>query len=372
MLSAAELAGFSTALDAITHAPAAPSLANVNSLIGSLGTTFGSLASGIQQFHDLVLSGVSTLGYIDAPAGAVSAQAFAMQDVSGTGGADRLQVGTVGNFHLMGLDGNDTLIGGRTGSHSLEGGKGDDSYTIYQTSDQVIEKAGEGNDTVLSYVNYTLGANIESLRAMAAGLTLHGNALDNSIVGANGGCSLYGEAGNDVLNGGNGSDVLNGGTGNDRLYGLDGNDTMEGGQGNDTLSGGNGNDVLYGCAGDDNIEGGAGADVLSGGAGADGFNYRPGDFGPDLHASMDTIIDFKAAEGDRINLTMIDANTATAANDHFQFIAGQDFHGVAGELRYAADGNGITVYGDTNGDGHADLAIHLSGLTTITSSAFYL
>ena len=367
-LSLADAAQLSATLDAM------PSAASPASGARSLMTSLASLPaqSTGHQVQSLVLADVSLIGYTDAAPVGASPYSFAVQQLNGTAGADRLQVGTVGNYHLMGFDGNDVLIGGKTGSHVLEGGKGDDSYTIYQASDTVIELSGAGSDTVSSYIDYTLGANLETLRGMAAGLTLHGNALDNTIVAANGGSTLYGEAGDDVLQGASGADRLNGGAGNDRLYGYDGNDVLEGGKGNDTLVGGNGNDTIFGGDGNDTIEGGAGADVMTGGKGADSYNFRAGDFGSDLKASTDTITDFSAADGDKINLTMIDANSATAANDHFKFIGAQDFHGVAGELHYTVEGDGITLYGDTNGDAVADIAIHLSGITTITSSAFFL
>ena len=268
VLSLADAATLSSSLAAMPHSSNARAG-------GSTLTASPKSTSAAQQFQGMVLQEVNLIGYVDA-APATGKYSFAVQQLNGTAGADRLTVGAVGSYRLMGFDGNDVLTGGRTGSHVLEGGKGDDNYTIYQLSDQVIERTGEGNDTVASYVNYTLGANVETLRGMAAGLTLHGNALNNTIVAANGGSTLYGEAGDDVLQGASGADKLFGGNGNDRMYGNDGNDMLEGEQGNDTLAGGNGNDLLSGGAGNDSIEGGAGADTLTGGTGADGFNYRSG------------------------------------------------------------------------------------------------
>jgi Ca2+-binding RTX toxin-like protein len=70
------------------------------------------------------------------------------------------------------------------------------------------------------------------------------------------------------------------------LYGNDGNDRLLTGAGAQSLFGGFGNDLL---------SGGAGIDQLTGGAGADTFRFGAG-FG------VDTITDFNAANGDRIEV----------------------------------------------------------------------
>ncbi len=318
--------------------------------------------------------GVALLGFVDGPSTTGHTYNFAETRIDGTGGADRLSAATIGASHLYGYDGNDSLNGGKNGLVStLEGGKGDDTYTIYQPQDVVIEQANSGYDTIYTSVDYTLGANVEALRASAGGLTLHGNDRANTLVAHAGGSVLYGEGGDDVLQGGAGNDQLFGGDGADRITSGGGNDYIEGGAGNDVLVGGAGRNVLLGGTGNDTIEGGPGVDTLTGGAGADTFVFRNGDFNAsDMTGSRDVITDFKPTEGDRLSLSAIDANTRTAADDAFTFIGTQAFHGIAGELRYFADGDGITVTGDTNGDRIADLAIHLTGMTTIVASSIYL
>ena len=77
-----------------------------------------------------------------------------------------------------------------------------------------------------------------------------------------------------------------GNAGNDTCFGDDGDDVVRGGQGNDLVNGGNGNDFISGDKGDDTMSGGAGADVFH-------------TFG---EAGLDLVIDFDAAEGDRVNL----------------------------------------------------------------------
>ncbi|WLI18324.1 retention module-containing protein [Pseudomonas wuhanensis] len=91
----------------------------------------------------------------------------------------------------------------------------------------------------------------------------------------------------DVSGAHDGNDTLLGGAGNDILFGQGGNDLLDGGKGNDILLGGSGNDSLIG---------GKGNDLLIGGSGADTFIWKAGDTGSDV------IKDFKASEGDRIDL----------------------------------------------------------------------
>ncbi|WP_207267426.1 retention module-containing protein [Pseudomonas sp. FW300-N1B4] len=91
----------------------------------------------------------------------------------------------------------------------------------------------------------------------------------------------------DVSGAHDGNDTLLGGAGNDILFGQGGNDLLDGGKGNDILLGGSGNDSLIG---------GQGNDILIGGSGADTFIWKAGDTGSDV------IKDFKASEGDRIDL----------------------------------------------------------------------
>ena len=356
----ADLAALSSQLSAIAIA-------------GQLGTVPG-------LFEAMVLSDVSQLGYFDTPpsgstggggsgGGSSSGTGFSVTQVDGTAGNDTLHVGSVGDYHLYGYAGNDTLVGGKGGSSNvLEGGTGDDGYTIYQASDTIIENPNGGNDTVYTYFSYTLADNVEIGRAMVNGLTLYGNSSDNTLQAATGGSTLYGADGNDTVIGNGGDDVLYGDNGNDRLLGNGGNDILDGGSGDDMLYGNAGDDILRGGTGNDRLEGGSGKDILSGGTGADVFTFRGGDFTSNVAASMDTITDFKASEGDILDVSPIDAKSGTTADDKFTFIGTQAFHKIAGELRYAPDTDGITVYGDTTGNGVADFAIHLSGVTSLLAS----
>ncbi len=65
------------------------------------------------------------------------------------------------------------------------------------------------------------------------------------------------------------------------------------------LAGFDGKDVIIGSAGDDTLSGGNGKDKLTGGLGADEFVF---DHAPNKVTNVDTLIDFSAADGDRIVL----------------------------------------------------------------------
>ena len=241
----------------------------------------------------------------------------------------------------------------------LTGGPGNDQFTVIDSGTRIVEKAGQGTDTVTASVDYVLDANVERLVLTGTAHNGTGNALGNIITGSDAGGVLSGLDGNDQLHAGAGATKLLGGNGDDQLYGGNGNDLLDGGAGADLLQGGAGDDTLSGGAGQDKLVGGPGQDVLTGGGGADKFVFTNGDFaGPTL---PDTITDFVPTDGDKIYLNGMDANTNTAAIDHFSFIGDHAFTGLAGQLRYAVSATGVTLMGDTNGDGVADFAIALIG-----------
>lgn len=262
----------------------------------------------------------------------------------GNSGAN-LIVGGAGNDSLNGAGGADTLMGG-VGDDTLAlvsgagvvglayGGSGNDIYHIQSASDRIVEYAGEGIDTLRSWVSITLPDHVEAIELMGtardatgndAANTLSGNGLDNILLGLGGNDRLLGGAGadqldggdgDDLLDGGSGADTLMGGTGNDVLvvddardvvieaanggrdtieswitlsvmpeievlrlcgtaaisgYGNDLNNIIEGNMAGNYLSGGAGIDVLYGQGGNDTLDGGLGGDVLYGGAGSDTY-----------------------------------------------------------------------------------------------------
>jgi hypothetical protein len=174
-----------------------------------------------------------------------------------------------------------------------------------------------------------------------------------------------------TIMGSNGSDAINGTSANPALRTTAAEDTVFGGDGNDTIQGLGGDDNLNGDAGKDVLTGGAGADRLIGGAGADQFVYNA--VSESTPTVRDLITDFSHAQGDKIVLTGIDANTLVAGDQAFTFIGSAAFSHAAGQLRFESDGHGNTILsGDVNGDGIADFQVQLAGTITLVSSDFLL
>ncbi|MBV8685105.1 MAG: hypothetical protein JOZ90_02445 [Alphaproteobacteria bacterium] len=186
---------------------------------------------------------------------------------------------------------------------------------------------------------------------------LDGGSGDDVLLGGAWNDDLIGEEGDDRLDGGGGDDVLLGDAGRDRLLG---------GDGNDGLVGGAGDDRLYGGAGDDLLRGEDGRDFLQGGAGADTFQFLDGDTG------VDRIADFDSASGDRIDVSLIDAVSATSEDEAFTWIGDSAFSGAAGELRAERHGGAWEVSGDVNGDGAADFAFTVDSATPLAAADFLL
>lgn len=142
-------------------------------------------------------------------------------DIDGRGNKQANYIeGNSGSNVLRGAEGNDTLYGGG-GVDSLYGGKDDDTYIVDNDTTLVKEMAGEGIDTVIASVNYTLTNNVENLTLSGKkNLKGTGNSMDNIIRGNSGKNILNGKKGNDTLYGGEGSDtyIFNLGDGNDTIY----------------------------------------------------------------------------------------------------------------------------------------------------------
>jgi Ca2+-binding RTX toxin-like protein len=151
----------------------------------------------------------------------------------GTPGDDSY-VGGDADDDLSGAGGNDILNGG-LGADLMVGGLGDDTFYVDDLGDTVGENSGEGTDTVISTINWTLAADFERLTlAGVTDLNGTGNALANILTGNDGA---------NVLDGGDGADQLFGGLGADDLVGGAGGDLLDGGSGADQMAGGTGDDT---------------------------------------------------------------------------------------------------------------------------------
>jgi Ca2+-binding RTX toxin-like protein len=194
-----------------------------------------------------------------------------------------------------------------------------------------------------------------------------------NIVGSQGNDTITLNTGSNVIDGQGGDDNLAGGDSADRLLGGSGNDTLQGDAGNDTLQGDAGSDTLLGGLGSDTLNGGAAQDTLTGGLGeVDTFVVASITDTGTTAATRDRITDFEEGVGDKIDVSGIDANTATAANDVFQFI-GTDPFTAPGQLRYRVVGGSTLIEGNVNANlGTVEFQIELTGTHTLLAGNFTL
>ena len=123
--------------------------------------------------------------------------------------------GNVQKNILLGNAGNNILNGG-LGADTMKGGAGDDIYIVNDSGDVVAENAGQGTDTVKSWVSYALTDNVENLVLLGnRAINGKGNGLDNALTGNAAANTLEGGAGSDTLDGKAGPDTLKGGEGAD-------------------------------------------------------------------------------------------------------------------------------------------------------------
>ncbi len=188
--------------------------------IGSMDTMIAAHALSQQaSLNTAALANIENLTYTGTVAFMRSGNALA-NVITGAAGADNLS-GNDGDDSLTGAAGNDTLnvgagnetLDGAAGNDSMVGGAGNDTYVVDATTEVIVELANDGTDTVrTALASYTLGttngsANVENLIFTGtAAFTGNGSATDNAITGGSGADTLNGLAGNDLLTGGAGSD----------------------------------------------------------------------------------------------------------------------------------------------------------------------
>ncbi|MDQ0463386.1 Ca2+-binding RTX toxin-like protein [Caulobacter ginsengisoli] len=265
---------------------------------------------------DDVLAGGSGNDILDGGIGA--------DTMDGGVGNDQLN-GGADNDALTGNDGNDVLTGG-LGADAMTGGLGDDTYYVDDAGDTTVEVSGQGTDLVRATVNFTLAANVENLIQDGSGnIDATGNGLANALTGNGGANSLDGGAGDDVIKAGLGNDTLIGGTGND---------------------------------------------ILVGGGGLDTFVVTQASIRTSGPIEVDTVNDLIAGQGDRLDLSAIDADSVTAGDQAFHLVGGFTHHAAEMTLSFAA---GVTTLQlDVDGDGRADYRMTISGNVTGDSGGWPL
>ena len=260
-----------------------------------------------------------------------------------------------GNFFLLG-SGNDLYIGEGFGSFSTE------------RADTV--RGGAGNDTFVVTTfksTYTGDAGADSF--FSAGER-------NDFLGGRGRDSISYEL----------RDASDGGVTIDLASGVvqTGNLATESLRSIENATGSLADDTIFGSSGANRITGADGFDLLTGRGGADVFVWRTTAEGAFDSENGDVILDFSRAQGDRIDLSEIDAVAGGRINQAFSFIGGAEFTGRAGQLRFGdrenlgdIDGDGdidfVTLLsGDVNGDGAADFGIRLLNVSSLSASDLVL
>lgn len=268
------------------------------------------------------------------------------------GGGSDWVIGGSGDDTIMGGVGNDRLDGGG-GRNRIYGGVGDDE--IRQATR--LADGGDGNDTLAA------SGDVDLLRGHATGYggeRIQLNSIENLDLSISFGASadIVGSDTANVI-----ENFLGGGVVNVRA-----------GKGSDTITGGDGTDTIFGEQGNDILDGAFGSDTLKGGRGADTFVFADDFFiSSRTDTGIDLITDFSRREGDRIDVSGVDANRTTPDVDEaFRFIGSAAFAGQAGELRTEVRGGVTVVQGDTDGDGVANLEFHLTGAITLHAADFVL
>ena len=264
-------------------------------------------------------------------------------EATGSGGLI-VESGLDNSGHLWANDGNITLHGDVTGDGDATiSGSATLEFGAASSADTTFADGGDGTlklDDSSSFTGNVSGFN-------------HGDSLDlGDVAFGHGTGTTVSYAANEAGNGGtlNVSDGAN--TAHIALEGEYTTAGFEGGydQGSGTavtydtahaggnfdqlVLGGTGDDILAGGSGINFLVGGIGNDQLTGGTGADTFVFRETG-----SANIDHIVDFNAAEGDKIDLqALLDGN----------FNSGSDINDF---VKVTQDGNNVTVAVDTDGAG---------------------
>lgn len=224
--------------------------------------------------------------------------------------------------------------------------------TLNLSGDQAVSFASSAAQTKLATIDAsadTAGASLNAALS-TAGLTIKGSATAaNTLVGSAFVDTIVGGAKADIITGGNGGDTLTGNGGNDIFVINNGDSTIVSGKA-DTIT-----DFIANTFG----AGTSGAVTAFGATST--VASRTGD-----------VITVQHQAGSTANSVTV--GIYTNASDATTFLATQSAaEGVNPQSVHAALNSSTgDLYMDINGDGLADLYIHLTGVTTLTAAAFVI
>lgn len=140
----------------------------------------------------------------------------------------------------------------------------------------------------------------------------------------------------------------------------------------ENLAGGGFNDYLAGNKAGNVLAGGLGGDYLLGKAGADRFVYTRIEDSGIAPSTRDTIADFNAGQGDKIDLSQIDANRIAAGQQTFDgtILKAFDTADATGQLVFNAASH--VLYGSTDPDDAPEFSILLPGVHSFSAASLIL
>jgi Ca2+-binding RTX toxin-like protein len=213
--------------------------------------------------------------------------------VSGGDGKDNISITDyygVGTIDIVqGGDGDDSIygyLGGESQAVSIDGGVGDDNINVSGYGSTVTISGGAGVDTAVLSGDFTAGSIVDVEVLEISSISADADFFDSvqTLAGGNdddGGVSITLTSDGSFEVGAIESGLagyVDGSSGNDvvDLSAADTGWTVYGNGGDDTISGGGGDDNLYGDAGADVLAGGMGADRLIGDSGDDDLSGGDG------------------------------------------------------------------------------------------------
>jgi Ca2+-binding RTX toxin-like protein len=218
----------------------------------------------------------------------------------------------------VGTSATNVIAGGQAGGIDIMIGMGsNDTYTVDNRNDQIIETASGGtHDLVNASVSFTLSSYVDDLTLSNTqnGVALTGNALN-----------INGTGNNDA-------NIIIGNTGRNTLDGLGGNDTLTGGAGNDTFVISNGTDIITDL--------GQGVDVLT------------------------------VQQGATVNANIFAAWTATNASSNTGGTANVYANGFSVNLALATGTSGYSIINAAMNTSSGALGATSSSNVTLTGSSF--